>query len=238
MCLILKKPAGRTIPADFLQHVWQHNPDGWGLCHRAGTPDAPRLAWTKGMALAELLVHNAHLPREAEAWLHLRRATVGPVSHDMAHPHLVRDTPQGGLLLLHNGTLETLRPGAAPAPCSDSAELARLLGELMHGLEEAQAARLLRSPALARLLQPLLAGSMVVLLDAQGEVCLGRDWVTLQAGHWSADMAGLAVSNLQAWQPRGLEPQATGLNGTASPWWQAWHERARQSRRGRLARAS
>jgi hypothetical protein len=40
---------------------------------------------------------------------------------------------------------------------------------------------------------------MVVLLDAQGPVRLGRDWHVLHAGDWSDAMAGVAVSNSHTW---------------------------------------
>lgn len=201
MCLIVHKPAGRRIAADFLQHVWQHNPHGWGLFRR----ESGRTVWAKGLALAELLVHNAHLPCEAEAWLHLRRATYGEVNHDMAHPHVVREGRHGGLLLMHNGSLHPLAPQDGR---SDSAELARLLRSLLQGLDDEQAAQLLRSEGFARLLAPLVAEQAVVLLDHHGPVLLGRDWHTLQMPQWSALMQGIRVSNLHAWEPRDGSRQA------------------------------
>lgn len=191
MCLIIQKPPGRTVSADFLRNAWDHNPHGWGLFHLSeGQPVQAR-----GMALAALLEHNARLPLHSEAYLHLRKATYGGVCPTLVHPHTVRD----GLLLMHNGSIDHLAPDD-PA-CSDTVELARVLHDLLWGLTDAQAARLVRSQGLARLIAPLIDGSTVVLLDAQGSVRLGRRWHRLDVGHWDETMAGLEVSNLTNWQP-------------------------------------
>lgn len=202
MCLIIKKPAGRPLCDAFLENAWRHNRDGWGCFHlHAGRP-----VWHKGMDLASLLAHQRALPDSDEVYLHLRRATFGPVNDAMAHPFVVRQWPGSSLLLMHNGSINALTPNDATQ--SDTAVLARLLGDLLTGLSAAQAARLLRSAGFARLLAPLIEGSMVVLLDAAGALRLGRDWHVVQAGEWHAGMAGIEVSNTRTWlaseQPEAL----------------------------------
>lgn len=211
MCLIIQKPRGRQVAPDFLQHAWERNDDGWGAVRL----DAGRPAWTKGLKLDELLAYNAELPPQAEAYLHLRKATYGEVNADMAHPHVVRE----GLLLMHNGSIHHL------APCnrahSDSAELARALRDLLTGLDDDQAATLLRTEGFRRLTAPLVKGSMVLLLDAQGAVCLGRQWHLVAAREWHAGMAGLAVSNTHAWTPRSVGPWQH-LGRAARRHWSQW----------------
>lgn len=192
MCLIIKKPVGRQIAADFLENVWQRNSHGWGVFHRHGG----RLTWAKGMAFDELLAFNRQLPLDAEAYLHLRKATYGRICHDLAHPYLVRE----GLLLMHNGSIHHLAP-SDPAQ-SDTAELARLLRDMLAGLDDTQAQALLRSEGFGRLMAPLVQGSMVVLFDAQGAVRLGRDWHTVQTHEWDGEMPGIQVSNTHAWAPK------------------------------------
>lgn len=191
MCLIIKKPPGRRIAAEFLHNAWRHNHHGWGCVHREGGA----LVWTRGMVFDELLAHNERLPLEAEVYLHLRRATHGEVNHAMAHPHVVRP----GLLLMHNGSIDRLAPG--DTRISDTAELARLLGDLLSGLSDAQAAALIRGAGFRALTAPLIEGSMVVLMDTAGAVHLGRGWHTVQAGDWEACMVGIEVSNLHTWGP-------------------------------------
>jgi len=201
MCLIIKKPASRRICPAFLENAWRHNRDGWGSFHvQAGRP-----VWAKGLHFEELLAHNASLPAETEVYLHLRKATYGHVNHAMAHPYVVQNWPEGGLLLMHNGSIEHLAPHD-PA-LSDTAVLAGLLRDLLTGLSAHQAATLIRSEGFARLTAPLIQGSMVVLLDATGAVRLGRDWHAVRPGEWDAGMAGIEVSNTRTW----LAAEATAL---------------------------
>ena len=200
MCLIIKKPRGRLISADFLANAWQRNADGWGGFHLV----AGRPVWSKGLQFDELLAWNARVPEAEEAYLHLRKATYGRICQEMAHPYLVRE----GLLLMHNGSIHHLAP-TDPA-LSDTAELARMLRELLAGLSDEQAAAMLRSGAFRRLTAPLIKGSMVVLLDAEGAVCLGRDWHAVRQDEWHGAMHGIEVSNTHAWTPlsAGLWQQA------------------------------
>ncbi|MES2091217.1 MAG: hypothetical protein V4532_14740 [Pseudomonadota bacterium] len=189
MCLIIKKPLGRRIAADFLENAWQRNSHGWGCFHMA----QGQVLWARGLRLDELIDHNTRLPLDAEVYLHLRRATYGEVNHDMAHPYVVRD----GLLLMHNGSIACLAPQDPTR--SDTSELARLLRDMLHGLSDAQASGVIRSQGFRALTAPLIEGSMVVLMDAKGPVRLGREWHTVQAADWSEAMAGMEVSNSHTW---------------------------------------
>jgi hypothetical protein len=207
MCLIIKKPAGKQICPEFIENTWQRNRDGWGTFHVA----QGRLVWAKGMDLASLQAHNRSLPLDTEVYIHLRKATYGAVHHDMAHPYQVRD----GLLLMHNGSIAHLAP--ADLDRSDTAELARLLGDMVRGLDDAQAAALIRTEGFERLMAPLVQGSMVVLMDVQGAVRLGRDWHCVQNHEWTGAMPGVEVSNTHAWVPKCQRPGA--LQGVWPRWW-------------------
>ena len=88
--------------------------------------------------------------------------------------------------------------------------LARLLRNMLAGLDDAQAQALLRSEGFARLMAPLVQGSMVLLFDAQGAVRLGRDWHTVQAHEWDGEMPGIQVSNTHAWTPKPGMPAPAG----------------------------
>ncbi len=195
MCLIIKKPTGRRIPADFLATAWQRNAHGWGCFHL----EQGEVVWARGLDFDELLAHNARLPLDAEVYVHLRRATYGEVNHDMTHPYVVRE----GLLLMHNGSIEHLAP--QDKSLSDTSELARLLSDMLQGLSNDQASSLIRSQGFKGLTAPLIEGSMVVLMDAQGAVRLGREWHMVHAADWSEAMAGVEVSNTHTWG-RGVAP--------------------------------
>ena len=218
MCLIIKKPVGRQICPDFIENAWRRNHDGWGSFYLQG--DRPVVV--KGMDLASLQAHNLRLPGDTEVYLHLRKATYGCVHHDMAHPYQVRE----GMYLMHNGSIDHLAPDDPGR--SDTAELARLLGNLLLGLSAVQAHQLVRSEGFLRLLAPLIKGSMVVLLDAHGPVRLGREWHRVQPREWGGLMHDIEVSNTHAWVPL-CAP--AGRMGHA--WWQAlmrrWGGRAAQA---------
>ncbi|RZI83409.1 MAG: hypothetical protein EOP38_12780 [Rubrivivax sp.] len=189
MCLIIKKPAGRTICADFLKNAWQRNFHGWGGFYvREG-----EVVWARGLEFDELIEYNRQLPVNVEACLHLRKATYGDVNHDMAHPYVVRP----GLMLMHNGSIPDLAP--QDPSVSDTSELARLLGDLLAGLTDDQASAMVRSQGFAKLTAPLIEGSMVVLMDKAGLVRLGREWHAVKSAEWNGFMAGIEVSNVHTW---------------------------------------
>lgn len=198
MCLIIKKPAGRRIATDFLENAWRHNHHGWGCFYRDAARE--RVVWERGLCFESLTERNARLPLEAEVFVHLRRATHGEINHDMAHPFEVRP----GLLLMHNGSIAHLAP--QDVALSDTAELARMLRDMLRGLSPLQVAGLIRSQGFAALTAPLIEGSMVVLMDTGGAVRLGRDWHTVQHGEWSEAMAGMQVSNAHTWGLEAVSP--------------------------------
>ncbi|RRS05229.1 hypothetical protein EIP75_06635 [Aquabacterium soli] len=191
MCLIIKKPPGRRIAADFLENAWQHNHHGWGWFYQDKAQG--RVVWERGLRLQDMLDHNARLPLDTEVYLHLRRATHGDVNHDMAHPFVVHP----GLLLMHNGSIAHLAPHNTAI--SDTAELARMLRDMLAGLDQNQVAGLIRTQGFQALTAPLIDGSMVVLMDGQGPVRLGRAWHTVQREQWHDAMVGIEVSNSHTW---------------------------------------
>ena len=205
MCLIIKKPADRRITADFLAHAWERNSHGWGTFHVEGDC----VVWARGLQFDELIAHNAQLPFGTEVYIHVRKATYGHVNQEMAHPYWVRD----GLMLMHNGTIKHLAP--QDAALSDTSELARLLRDMLQGLDDGQAAALIRSQGFKALTAPLVLGSMVVLLDRHGPVRLGRAWHVVQHHEWDGAMPGIEVSNTHAWVPKGGAPRP--------PWRQMAH---------------
>jgi len=127
---------------------------------------------------------------------------------------------------MHNGTLPHLRP--AHPGMSDTAELARLLRDLLVGLSAVQAQQVVRSEGFALLLAPLIRGSMIVLLDGQGSLSLGRDWHAVSAHEWDHAMHGIEVSNTRTWRPR----------CSAAPAWRRLWQALRWHGRGWLARPS
>ncbi|HET8871512.1 MAG TPA: hypothetical protein VFM48_13780 [Aquabacterium sp.] len=193
MCLIIKKPSGRRIPSDFLENAWLRNSHGWGGFHLF----QDQVVWDRGLSLDDLIRYNDAVPLHAEVYLHLRKATYGAVTHEMAHPYPVRPD----LLLMHNGSISHLAPDDANR--SDTSELARHLCDMLSGLSRDQACDLIRSQGFRKLMAPLVDGSMIILMDTRGAVRLGREWHVVQATDWHEAMVGIEVSNTHTWD-RGL----------------------------------
>lgn len=194
MCLIICKPPGRSIPAEFLANAWARNGDGWGafFAHEG------RLQCCRGLSYPGLMAANTALPRHAQVYLHLRKATCGHVNESMTHPLVVRP----GLLLMHNGTFPGLVPGGADSDKSDTWELARLLRDLTSGMSDVQVQHLIRSEGFRRLSAVFMQRNVVVLQDEQGSVRLGRAWHRVTEDEWDASMVGVEVSNRHAWTPK------------------------------------
>lgn len=192
MCVIIKRPANRIIPNDFLIEAWQKNSDGWGV----GFLTEGTLIARRGMTLDELLLANDSLPPESEVIVHLRKATVGDIRREMTHPFWVRP----GLALFHNGTIGRTAP--LPVGKSDTWQLARCLHAILAGRGERQWADFIRTDEFSKAIKGLLGCSMAVLLDRHGALTFGRQWHRLTPQEWCAGMTGMDVSNTTAWRPR------------------------------------
>lgn len=197
MCLILRQPPGHRVSLGLLEAAWERNHDGWGLIWR----ERGELCVSQGLQWKGLIQAWQALPSDGEVFFHLRRATVGPVAARLAHPFSVH---QGNLWLMHNGTIEALQEHAAahkPA-ISDSLLLASHISCALAGLEPHKAMTLVRRPGFKALIEPLCAGSFVLLVDRLGHVVLGRQWHVIGSQEWSEDQHGIEVSNLTAWSTR------------------------------------
>lgn len=116
MCLIVHKPAGRTLPAALLESAAEYNPHGAGMVALGpgGHPEVRRSAVTDLDEIRHWLeVHAAQ-----ECILHFRYRTRGEIDLENTHPLQVTDD----IVLFHNGTLslEMRTPGR-----SDTWHLAR-----------------------------------------------------------------------------------------------------------------
>lgn len=104
MCLIVHKPAGRSIPPDLIEAAAELNPDGWGAM---GFDTDGRVLIRRDLRVdtkAILAFEREH--RDIEYVLHLRRRTRGTVSRLNSHPFKVTE----GIYLVHNGTLNVRTP--------------------------------------------------------------------------------------------------------------------------------
>ena len=101
MCVIVYKPAGKTLSKDTLEKCYRANPDGIGIMRFA---DGEIKQW-QGLGtdgIDQLLDEIVPTLGDAEYALHFRWATTGSVKVDNCHPF--PSATHGGLLM-HNGVL-------------------------------------------------------------------------------------------------------------------------------------
>lgn len=106
MCLIIKLPAGESVPEHVVESALAYNGDGYGIMQHNtdGFPTMRKYTQTTvGQVMADL-----HSTREIERVIHFRMATHGDVTRSNAHPFRLAD----GSLLMHNGILSAYTVGA------------------------------------------------------------------------------------------------------------------------------
>jgi hypothetical protein len=98
MCLLIFKPAGKSVPSNFIHSAHRHNSDGAGIAYHTGkkveVQKSPR--W-KGQDVIDALERVGNRP----AIIHFRMATHGSVNRDNAHPF----TLPHGYAAAHNGVI-------------------------------------------------------------------------------------------------------------------------------------
>jgi predicted glutamine amidotransferase len=97
MCLIVHKPAGRTLPAALLESAAEYNPHGAGMVAlgHGGHPEVRRSAVSDVDEIRRWLeVHTAQ-----ECILHFRYRTRGEIGLENTHPLQVTED----IVLFHNG---------------------------------------------------------------------------------------------------------------------------------------
>lgn len=107
MCLIIYKPADKSVPADDLKVAFENNSDGYGVMFPSGGVVQVRKA--KG-TFEEFLAHYAAVPAGTPLGIHFRWRTSGNVDDANAHPFQVLSKHRHGLdlWLMHNGVLNGL----------------------------------------------------------------------------------------------------------------------------------
>lgn len=190
MCLIIRKPVGRTIPAEFLAEAWIKNHDGYGWCYAENGV----VRWGRGLDYQSALLDVAQIPADREAFIHVRRATAGSITTELAHPFEVLPN----LVLLHNGKLDI----EVSAPnMSDTWQLVQQLHGALSRHPARAVERIIRSVEFSATLNDLVKGSVVVLFDRLGPVFYGKPWHVVTLAEWP-ELQGIEVSNTTTWSPR------------------------------------
>src|SRR5579863_4595682 len=103
MCLIIQKPAGKTVPQWILKSASEYNPDGVGILYvEQDTVQVRKWLNIKPVKLGRKL----NRLQDVEVAIHFRMTTHGKTNTDNIHPFPVA----GNRWLMHNGVLHKHTP--------------------------------------------------------------------------------------------------------------------------------
>jgi len=98
MCLIIQKPAGKTITMDVIKSAATRNSDGFGIMYEG--------RFDKWLDIKpDAMKQRIDALQDKEIGVHFRMATDGAINRKMAHPFKLADKS----LLMHNGVLGAYR---------------------------------------------------------------------------------------------------------------------------------
>lgn len=119
MCIIVMKPAGKTIPNERLETMWRKNSDGAGFMYA----EDGKLHIVKGLMTLERFKNALEsVGQENKIVMHFRIRTQGAVKEEMTHPFWVN----ANLGMAHNGTIAKVSSETTNLR-SDSAAFALML---------------------------------------------------------------------------------------------------------------
>lgn len=195
MCLLMVKPAGVPLPADFADIADQAayaNPDGVGFAYAASGKVIRQRSVSVTPAEFARIAGDA-IPAESPAIIHFRFGTSGGVSKTLCHPFLLGD----GSAFAHNGVI----PITPAVGMSDTATLA---------------ASVRRVDALLAACAPYVGpGNKFAVLQPSSELTiLGEEHGQWDGGIWYSNTYWREDRQSFCWEPDefdGSDPEALGL---------------------------
>jgi predicted glutamine amidotransferase len=155
MCLIIHKPAGKTVPANLVEAAVRFNTDGWGAMGFATSGRMIVTRWAKTRASDIQQFADMHV--DDELVLHLRYRTSGAADAHNLQPFEI--VP--GLFLMHNGEVDVPRRQA------DRSDTWHLVTDLLRPLLDRHQGLALDRSFLRIFEQSLGPANRVVLLSRQ-----------------------------------------------------------------------
>lgn len=185
MCLIIDRPAGATIPDEYVRAGLENNPHGWGIMYPGDDDNSelPGLVIRRGLTDDGFWEAYRQIPPDVRVGIHFRWATHGTVSIDNAHPFV---HAPAGLAVMHNGVINV--PCANPERSDTYHYVSGVLGPWLvqypDGLSWAD-----------DIIAPNVGGSRLLLFRVDGTVVRVND----RAGHtedgvWYSNRTSLYVS--------------------------------------------
>ena len=102
MCVIINKPAKKTLPKTVLENCYANNPHGWGIMWA----DGGKLHVVRGLGnFQDFYKAYRNVPHHANAAIHFRWATHGLKNEANTHPFTVINDANESLAMMHNGVI-------------------------------------------------------------------------------------------------------------------------------------
>lgn len=180
MCLIIVKDNGVEMPTrDFLEDVWEVNPDGAGVMWRSGKTG--EVSFVKGFMKEEdlyLFLDKMDFKFNDQVAIHLRWATSGKVDAQTCHPFISsRDKKQRRIttdikttktIFMHNGVIDDLNDKKT---VSDTQRFARWY------MPEINMKSLYTSKAVQKMITKFVDDSRLCIMDKRHGMLLTGEWV-------------------------------------------------------------
>ena len=162
MCIIIFKPAGKSLPADYVRLKCEmSNPHGFGFA----TPTKVFHSMRRAEFEREL---KANVTADEPCFMHCRIATHGSIKYENCHPFVDLES---GVAFAHNGILNIEPIGDKTD--SETAFLTRFVPVIRkYGI---------RSKELEREVDRIIGGSRFIFMDSEGHVKMFGHWYKSQA---------------------------------------------------------
>jgi hypothetical protein len=197
MCVIVYKPAGKTIGRDILKLCWDKNPDGGGLMYALNG----RLKIIRGMMdwgkYEEILDDKiGDMIESVPMIFHFRIATHGSVKPANCHPFVVNK----GIAMAHNGVLTCVDVPKNEDVSDTEMFIRSFLGPLSSRMTGGLKIDDLKNDALNTMIQKTISGNKLAFMDKRGEVAIINESMGMWGSAGDDGYEGVWFSN-RTWKP-------------------------------------
>ena len=174
MCVIIRKPKGKTIPNDLLKQAWERNKDGAGF---VSILENGAVEFKKGLMSEDVFLQESKraLNKNSETFIHFRIRSKGEVSEDQTHPFkiiLKNKKNNVDAFLFHNGTISCV------SALSNKQSDTLFLSKILNGLKVEEASLILEN------LNKNKNGKFVLVVPGVTTLVLGDEESKIQNGIW------------------------------------------------------
>jgi len=216
MCIIVAKPAGKTVTKDVLATCFKHNSDGAGFMYS----DAGQLHIEKGFFKFEEFYKAYEGHAEKDVVMHFRIRTHGATDAENCHPFQISKN----LAFAHNGVIRNVASKAQ----KDKSDTFVFNEEYIKPFVQRYGKRILQDTSFQSIIEEYIGHSKLVFLDYKGKIRIYNE-------NLGNEEDGVWFSNL-SWKPREPGVQQSYFPNSGSTWRgnqssMGLHERSQQGKK-------